>query len=149
MAEAQARRELDLANLSLSDRAREIESLNEKVRILERNHSETVADLKKNQELMRRSQLDREIQELTLKHQTDRQLLENQIRMYAQKNSELENNSAIVLMELDKMNKLQDERFTEIENYKLDLMNADRERHKLTTDNEQLRQTLQQTEISY
>lgn len=48
MEEAQARRELDLANLTSNDRQREIDSLQEKIKILERNHTESISDLKKN-----------------------------------------------------------------------------------------------------
>lgn len=130
----QLKRDIQLMQMEINEKQREIDTLMEKQRIMEKNQTETLQEMKSHYELMRNSMIQKEIQELTMKFNGDKLLLENQIKILSSKNQELENNSSYLNKELDKFKKLKEQNYKDIEDLKLKMTTYELDKQKYKTE---------------
>ncbi|KAL4446658.1 hypothetical protein ABPG74_005596 [Tetrahymena malaccensis] len=117
-AELALNREIENLQCINNSRQREIETLHERIRVLEKEGEQRVSEMKSHYEMMRQSHITREVQELTIKFNSERKQFETQISNQFQNNKELENNLQIITAETDRLRQLCDTKTKEIEELK-------------------------------
>ncbi|EAR89252.2 hypothetical protein TTHERM_00370670 (macronuclear) [Tetrahymena thermophila SB210] len=117
-AELALNREIENLQCINNSRQREIETLHERIRVLEKEGEQRVSEMKSHYEMMRQSHITREVQELTIKFNSERKQFETQISNQFQNNRELENNLQIITAETDRLRQLCETKTKEIEELK-------------------------------
>ncbi|KAL4496260.1 hypothetical protein ABPG72_012997 [Tetrahymena utriculariae] len=117
-AELALNREIENLQCINRSRQREIETLHERIRVLEKEGEQRVSEMKSHYEMMRQSHISREVQELTIKFNSERKQFETQISNQFQNNRELENNLQIITAETDRLRQLCETKTKEIEELK-------------------------------
>ncbi len=90
--------------------------------------------------------MDREIQELTLKFNSEKISLENNNKSLRQKNDELENNLRIIINESDKLKKALDQKSFEIEELKSKNVSLETQKSKFMNEAENWKNNYNQLE---
>ncbi|KAM3141217.1 hypothetical protein pb186bvf_006602 [Paramecium bursaria] len=126
-----ADQELQEITLELDNRQQEIQSLGTTLQLVENKHQLELREVKQQTEFQRRSQLDQQIRELTVKFNNDKQQLENQIRTINQSKINLENKITLIAQENERLQFRMNELNSELEQLKQRLVISESEKNRL------------------